>query len=76
MSVKKNIKNNPLPAEVSSLPLSGAYALILRVGETLRVRTGIHGRFSLPPGRYLYAGRASQTRAPGVPAQQAMFSAA
>ncbi len=46
--------------QIKNLPASGAYALVLRVKEDLRLQTGVHGRFTLPAGNYVYAGRATK----------------
>ncbi len=55
-----------LPRETVSLdrlreiPASGAYLLVLRLDRPARIHTGRHGRITLRPATYLYAGRATR----------------
>jgi Uri superfamily endonuclease len=41
-------------------PAVGVYQLRLRVSVTIRVRVGRLGRFTFPPGMYVYTGRAAR----------------
>ncbi len=41
--------------------IAGAYVLHLRIGKSLRLKTGALGEVSLPAGRYLYVGSARRS---------------